>query len=155
MLTAHLPSGYVVGRLMPRNGRGVMAAALAGSVLPDLDMIWFHFVDAGKFHHHVYWPHSPWVWAGIALVVLPVLTWQGWLAAGLAFFAALLLHMVLDTVAGGIAWAAPFSDHLYAFVTVPPDHSHWIISFLLHWTFGLELVIWALAAVLWWRGRAI
>jgi hypothetical protein len=77
MLIAHLPSGYVLGRLMPRQGAAVMGAALIGAMLPDLDMIWFHFVDAGKWHHHVYWPHLPWVWAVAALVAFHFLPGEG------------------------------------------------------------------------------
>lgn len=148
MLIAHLPSGYVLGRLMPRQGAAVMGAALIGAMLPDLDMIWFHFVDAGKWHHHVYWPHLPWVWAVAALVAFPLLAWRGYLVPGLAFFAAIFLHLALDTIAGGIAWAAPFDTTLYALVTVPARYSHWVISFVLHWTFLLEIAIWLWAAAL-------
>ena len=69
------------------------------------------------------------------------------------FFAALLLHMVLDSIGGGILWGAPFSDHLYALVEVPASQPHWALSFLLHWTFLLELGIWGWALYLWRKGR--
>jgi inner membrane protein len=146
MLTAHLPSGYLLGRAISRTGPGVMAATLVGSVLPDLDIFWFYFVDRGAYHHHHYWPHIPAVWAGIALLTLPILAFRGRLALGLAFFAAILVHLILDTIAGGVNWAWPYSDSLFAFVEIPATYSHWVISFVLHWTFLLELLIWAVAA---------
>jgi len=82
------------------------------------------------------------------------LGWQpsvGYLRAGLVFFAAILMHLILDTIGGGIAWAAPFDMRLIEWVTVPATQSHWILSFLLHWTFALEMVIWAIAGALLWK----
>jgi hypothetical protein len=149
MLTAHLPSGYVLGRLLPKTIAHAMPVALVGAVVPDLDMIWFHLVDNGAIHHHRYWVHVPAFWIVTAAVALP-LAWRfGRLGAALVFFAAILMHLLLDTISGGILWGAPFSDHLFALVTVPADYSHWIISFVLHWTFAAELVVWAVALILW------
>ena len=82
MLTAHLPAGYVLARLARRPETGVMAAALAGSMVPDLDMLWFHFVDNGSIHHHRYWPHIPLIWAGIAVVVMATLWRSRWRGRG-------------------------------------------------------------------------
>jgi inner membrane protein len=149
VITAHLPSGYVMARLWPQPG--VMAAALVGAVAPDLDIFWFYFVDGGTIHHHLYWPHLPFVWALVALVVIPTLWRSRFQQPALAFFAAILIHLLLDTIAGGIAWAAPFDMTLLSWVTVPAAYSHWIVSFLLHWTILLELGVWAAAFVLWVR----
>ncbi|WP_405117514.1 metal-dependent hydrolase [Phaeobacter sp. BS23] len=151
MLTAHLPSGYVLARLVPEGHGLLLPAALIGAVLPDFDMLWFHFVDHGSIHHHRYWVHIPAFWAMIAVPVLVGLACfaRSLLAPAGIFFAALFLHMVLDTIGGGILWGAPFSDHLYTLVHVPATQSHWVLSFLLHWTFILELGIWALALYLW------
>lgn len=151
MLTAHLPSGYLLTRLAAPKVRWAMSVALIGAVLPDFDMIWFHFVDHGRIHHHYYWVHIPVFWLVVAAVTLPLLAWRGWLSTGLVFFASVFLHLLLDTIAGGILWAAPFNDQLYTLVTVPATHGHWVASFLLHWTFLLELLIWAWAAWLWIR----
>jgi inner membrane protein len=151
MLTAHLPSGYVLGRHWPRVDRRVMVAALVGAVVPDLDMIWFWFVDQGAWHHHLYWPHLPWVWALAALVAIPALWATVWRRPALAFFAAILLHLLLDSISGGIAWAAPVDMTLLSLVTVPASYGHWIISFVLHWTLLLELAVWAAAIALWVR----
>jgi hypothetical protein len=149
MLTAHLPSGYVLGRLGPRSFPYLMPAALIGSVFPDLDMIWFHLIDDRAFHHHRYWVHIPVFWAAVALVALPLAWWLGWLRTAAVFFAAILMHLILDTIGGGIMWGAPVSDHLYELVTVPATYGHWVTNFILHWTFLAELAIWAAAIVLW------
>lgn len=151
MLTAHLPSGYVLARVAAPIGPGVMAAALTGAVAPDLDMIWFHLVDQGRIHHHLYWPHLPLFWALIAPPVLALVWRSQWRAAGLTFFAAIALHLLLDTWAGGIAWGWPLSSHLWSAVIVPATQPHWVLSFLLHWTFLAELAIWAWAGLLWVR----
>ncbi len=151
MLTAHLPSGYVLARLTRRPVPYLLPAALIGAMLPDLDMLWFHLVDAGSVHHHRYWPHIPLIWLGIAAVCLPVAQYFRKLSTGLVFFAAILLHMVLDTIAGGILWLYPVNDTLFTLTVVPANYSHWIISFVLHWTFLLEIAVWVWALWLWVR----
>ena len=47
----------------------------------------------------------------------------------------------------------PFDTALYSLVTVPAVHSHWILNYVLHWTFVAELLLVAAAAVSMWRGR--
>lgn len=149
MLTAHLPSGYILGHARP--AAGLMPVALIGGVAPDVDMLFFYFVDHGAIHHHSYWVHIPFFWLCVATVALPLLASRGYLRAGLVFFVAILMHLILDTIGGGIAWAAPFDMRLIEWVTVPATQSHWILSFLLHWTFALEMVIWAIAGALLWK----
>ena len=70
------------------------------------------------------------------------------------FFAAIALHLVLDSIAGGILWLYPFDDRLWQVVEVPAAYGHWIISFMLHWTFVLEVAVWVAAIWLALRGRA-
>jgi inner membrane protein len=155
MLTAHLPSGYVLGRLLPQQTPHLMPVALVGAVLPDIDLLWFYLIDDRAFHHHRYWVHIPAFWAAVAVVALPLAWWRGFLATALVFFAALLMHLTLDTISGGILWAAPFSDDLHELVTVPARYGHWVTNFVLHWTFLAELAIWATAIALWLtRSRA-
>lgn len=157
MLTAHLPSGYVLARGARRSTPWLLPAALIGAVLPDLDMIWFHLVDQRSIHHHRYWVHIPLFWMVVAAIVLPglALVARRWLATGMVFFAAIFLHLLLDSIGGGIMWAAPFSDHLYALVTVPATQAHWVLFFVLHWTFLLEIAVWGIAVLLWRKGRGL
>ncbi len=153
MLIAHLPAGYITARAGGVSKGPLLWAALIGSVFPDFDMIWFLFVDQGAIHHHKYWVHVPGFWLIAAALVLP------WLRpparnAGLMFLAAVLIHIALDTHAGGIMWLWPLSDHLYTFVTVPATQSNWVLSFIFHWTFLLELAVIAVATVMFFTRKA-
>lgn len=131
-----------------------MAAALAGSVAPDLDMIWFTFVNS-SIHHHRFWPHIPAFCALIAAIVLAVTATlrPRWLPAFGAFFAGVFLHLLLDTPLGSIMWLWPLSDRPFTLITVPATQPHWVLSFLLHWTFLAEVVVIVIAAVLLYRSR--
>ena len=152
MIIAHLPSGYVLGRIWPVAPL-VLPAAVLGAVLPDFDMIWFYLIDDRAVHHHRYWVHIPAFWAAIAAIALPliaVLT-RRYLPAAAVFFAALLLHICLDTIAGDIAWHWPFSQQFTSLVTVPSTHDWWVWNFVLHWVFALEIMIWAVAIWMWSR----
>lgn len=156
MITAHLPSGYLLGRTAQRYTPPhpwVMPAALIGAVLPDFDLIWFYLIDGQAIHHHRYWVHMPGFWLIVALVVLPLLRImrRELLPVGRTFFAALLMHLCLDTIAGDIAWGWPFSDGFISLFTVPAAYDSFIWSYLLHWTFSLELMIWAAAIYLYFR----
>lgn len=154
MLIAHLPAGYVTARAAGQRNGALLWAALIGSVFPDFDMIWFLFVDQGDIHHHKYWVHAPGFWLILAAVTLPFLPKTA-RNAGLMFLAAVLIHIALDTHAGGIMWLWPLSDHLYTFVIVPATQANWVLSFILHWTFLLELAVIAVAAVLFFTRKAV
>lgn len=153
MLIAHLPAGYLTARAGGASRGPLLWAALIGSVFPDFDMIWFLFVDQGSIHHHKYWVHAPGFWLILAAVILPFLSRPA-RRAGFMFLAAVMVHIALDTNAGGIMWLWPFSDHLYTFVTVPATQSNWVLSFMLHWTFLLELAVITLAAILLFTRKA-
>ena len=152
MLTAHLPSGYCLAKSSGLNGY-VFAAAVIGAVCPDLDIFFFYFVDDRSIHHHRFWVHIPFFWLVVAGLVLPLLWRNLYWAHGLAFFAGIVLHLLLDSIGGGIMWLAPFDTRLFELVTVSPTHSHWIWSFVLHWTFVLEIIIWVAAGLLYLKGR--
>ncbi|WP_306112869.1 MULTISPECIES: metal-dependent hydrolase [unclassified Roseovarius] len=146
MITAHLPAGYLTGRAIAHSGTCLWMAVIGG-VLPDLDLIWFYLVDNRAFHHHHYWVHIPGFWLMLAALVLPVLqvTKPHWLHPALAFLAGIFMHLCLDTVAGGIKWLWPLSDQLYRLFDIPAQYGHWVLNFILHPVFLLELLIWGLA----------
>jgi hypothetical protein len=147
VIVAHLPAGY----LLARSFRGpAFAAALAGAVVPDLDMLAFHLIHERAFHHHHYWVHIPGFWALVGMATASVLWSIGaarHILVLLAFLAGVALHLVLDGLAGGIAWAWPLSGELHALVDVPARFDWWVWNFLLHWTFALELAICTAAGV--------
>ena len=157
MFIAHLPAGYLLTRRIAAgsgNRRGLMAAGLAASVLPDLDLIWFYLVDNRQSVHHAYLFHWPLFWIALAGLTLGAARLARIRGAGPyvgVALAALLLHMVLDSIAAGIAWLAPFSDFEINLIEVPARHGWWVWNFVLHWTFGLELAILAAAGAALWR----
>lgn len=150
MITAHLPSGYILGRTVPVAPL-VLPAAVLGGVFPDFDMIWFYLIDDRAIHHHRYWVHIPTFWVPIALLSLPLVTIlaRRFLPAACVFFAAIFLHICLDTLVGGILWQWPWSNELISLTDVPARWDNWVLNFILHWTFGFELLIWTLALWLW------
>lgn len=153
MLTAHLASGYCLARLVRQPVPYLMPAALLGAIFPDFDMVFFLFVDGQSIHHHRYWVHIPIFWAAVAAAVMPLLYYAGYWRTGLIFFAAILIHLLLDSICGGIMWLYPWNDRLLEMVTVPATYDNWILSFILHWTFLLEIVVWVAAIVLWTRRK--
>ncbi|MBM1816577.1 metal-dependent hydrolase [Pseudosulfitobacter pseudonitzschiae] len=145
MFVAHLPAAYLAVRaIRPDASRTVMAAILAGSVLPDLDLLWFYLVDARQHHHHDYLTHKPLVWALLALA-----GWARGSAIAVGVAAGALLHMMLDSIAGQITWGWPFTTLAATLVVVPATRDWWLASFLLHWTIAVELMICTAASVVW------
>ena len=73
MITAHAPAGYIGAQLLYRlkpetvSARAWSLYGIAGGLLPDIDMLWFYFVDHGHVHHHRYPTHWPLLWL-LALV---------------------------------------------------------------------------------------
>lgn len=146
MILAHLPSGYLLARGAGYRRGAMPWAAVFGAVLPDFDMLWFHFVDH-TMHHHRFWPHIPAVWLMISLLALPLAyRFRPVLFAPLGLMlAGVFLHLLLDTWAGDIMWLWPVSDQFLHIISVPATQSHWVLSFLLHWSFLAELAIIAAA----------
>ena len=76
-----------------------------------------------------------------------------WLALAV-FGTNVMLHLVLDSTAGGIRWLWPASEAEFALAHPTARHQPWYLNFVLHWTFALELLITAAAAAsLWMRHR--
>jgi hypothetical protein len=114
---------------------------LVGSILPDFDLIWFYAIDARAFHHHLYWTHMPAFWAVLAVPIWLAGKYLNQPLAALGFLLAIGLHLFLDSLVGGAAWLWPVSAHLFSMAEVPATHANWILSFVFHWSFLLELLI--------------
>jgi inner membrane protein len=164
MFIGHLPAGYLATTLLlDRAGapaasrRRLLIVGLIASVLPDLDLLWFFTVGQRRQVHHAYLPHLPLACAAFfaaAALLLWTLrarreTWLGWMVAVVN----VMLHLVLDTTAGGIRWLWPLSDAELALGHVQARHDPWVLNFVLHWTFALEVLLVAAALVLLWRRR--
>ena len=142
MFIAHLPATWLAFRaLAPRPlPVAVLAAGLIGGIAPDIDLLWFYLFDHRQNHHHGYLTHRPALWAGFLLV--------GWLlrrhrpgAMLLALAAGGLLHMALDSLCGSVAWAWPLTDWARPLITVPARHDWWVLNFLTHWSFAIEVAL--------------
>ncbi len=149
MIIAHLPLGYLLTKATAKiirthsNTKGFMVAGLVGSVCPDFDMLYFHFIDNGRHHHHDYWTHIPLFWFGVLLLLAGVCKWLSpkHLPLIIVFGVNVIAHLITDTLVGDIKWLYPFNDAYYAFFTVPARYQPWWLNFILHWTFLLELSI--------------
>ena len=82
MFIAHLPAGYICSKyaipLFKKQGINswyFIAAGIAGALTPDLDMLYFYFVDQRQHHHHTYWSHYPIVWFSLLCVSMVWLRW--------------------------------------------------------------------------------
>ena len=161
MLIAHAPTGMLMTamliKLKPQAvswQRWYLMGAVMG-LLPDLDMLWFYFVDHRQYHHHVYVPHWPIVWLSISVLAL---VWYGIKQSKAAACAVLLgltgiSHMVLDSVVGDIGWLKPWHNGLYAMFEVSNRYSPWQLNFIIHWSFAMELGLLLLAVWQWRRKR--
>lgn len=150
MFFAHLPAGYLVGKAVntgvseySRWQRPILYSAMAGSVLPDIDWLYFQLVDRGQGDYHGYWLHFPFVWVALLLLSTAVAWKMRNRNAALAlvmFPLTGLLHMVLDSMVGAVQWLQPFSNTGYRMFAPLPEHSGWLAAFL-HWPVLLELAI--------------
>lgn len=161
MFIAHLPSGYIAAycledHFQPRDRRSRFWGLLIGSILPDVDMLYFYLIDREATHHHLYWTHLPVFWLSVCLAGIAigaVLGNRSLTVFVTALFAGTLLHLFLDTPLGGVAWLYPFSAQLYHWVTIPATWNWWVWNFVFHWTFLFEVAICAWAALLFVRRR--
>src|SRR5438309_11966760 len=101
MFIAHIPAGYLLTRTLTRD-RKLLALGMAASVLPDADLLWFYFVDHRQHGHHSFATQLPFdclVATLFALALLPRHRFEVAIVSANVF-----LHLILDTVAGGIEW---------------------------------------------------
>ncbi len=159
MILAHLPAGYLFAKWVQARGvslRGLLAAGMAGSLAPDLDMVYFYLIDGRRHHHHTYWSHYPLVWGGLLLLsLLWMFCARGSRGAmlSLIFCASGFLHLILDSLVGDIWWFAPFVDRPYSLFTVQARFSPWWLNFILDWSFLAEAAIIAAAVCVYLRSR--
>ena len=157
MIIGHLPSAYLILKLGSPRGlsNAVFLAGMVGAIFPDIDLLWFYFVDNRSHHHHEYLTHRPAVWLGLLVLcfVISRVSNRRLGQVAMAFCVGALVHVFLDSIAGKIFWLWPLSDYTVTLVTVQPTHSHFLLSFLTHWTFKVELLVTAIAGAVFIRNR--
>lgn len=160
MFIAHLPASYLLTKTLQgrqilfskKNHKKLMIVGLIGSVFPDIDIFYLYFFSSHPHHHHLYWTHLPvyWLLAFVALLLMRK-RHSDLFCNGMIFVINVSLHLVLDTVAGDIWWLYPMLNKPFRLVTVPALYHPWWLNFIFHWTFGLELGLCLLAAVVYFR----
>ena len=164
MIIGHIPSGYIFSKLLGNKlaGKGIDLRApfltgITGAVAPDIDWLYYFFIDNEKHLHHTYWTHYPIVWAGLLLLFS---VWYRYIPnnpsvlAGIIFSAAGLMHIILDSIVGDILWFAPFTNESFALFSVPELYKPWWLNYVLHWTFSLVLLLTFWAIFLWRQSPA-
>ena len=151
MFIGHLPAGYVLTTKLQNRlkTKRFLLAGLIASVLPDIDIFYFYFVNNSQSLHHSYWIHIPFYWLLIALgtfAFIYLTKKKEYFALVLIFFSNTFLHLFLDTIVGKIEWLYPFSNQSIYFFDVPAVYNWWVYNFVFHWTFLFEIgvIIWAI-----------
>lgn len=163
MFIAHAPSGYLLAQAIikkcPNIGvstKAILWVGIIGAVFPDIDMLYFYLIDHRQHHHHTYLTHWPISWLVLLVLALLLSRWAASknLAKLLVIFAvAGFLHLMLDTLVGDVWWFAPWVDQSYRLFTVEALYKPWWLSFFLHWSFGVELLICLIAAYVYLQNR--
>ncbi len=155
MFIAHLPAGYLLSKCFESKSKTqkipwkiFLTLGLIGSILPDLDLFYFYLIDARQHQHHSYWTHIPIYWICIYFFAAGIFILKKnkkMLFITTFIFIEIMLHIFLDTIAGGILWAYPKNTEYFSFFTVLPQYNWWVLNFILHWSFLLEIAILLLA----------
>jgi len=153
MLIAHIPSGYIVAKAFKQEKKPIVISSLIFSMWPDLGLVYFYLFDSSIIHRH-FFPHLPIIMASAFLVTLPLYYMKFFEKMKIyyvLFFVNWLVHMILDSFTERIFWLYPLSNHGFQLIEIPAVFSHWIISFVLHWSFVVELAIVSFALILFLR----
>jgi len=147
MVIAHLPAGYILSRAFKASW--LAPAVMIGSLMPDIDLIYFYTIGQRAVIHHEYPTHMPVFWLCLALAAWPILaiTAPRLVAIIPAFIGGVLLHLALDSITGSVHWLTPFSDHTTTLVKVTARYEPWLLNFIIHWTFVLEIAVCAVAGL--------
>ena len=147
MFIGHLPSGYLLYRYCKKkwgnSTNKTLTSALLGSIFPDFDMLYFYLVDNRAHLHHSYWTHIPIYWFLCHLLISLILIVKRKCLFNLTniFFIAIYIHLLLDSMVGGILWLYPFSNNYLSLFIVPAVYEPWVLNFIFHWTFTFEIAL--------------
>lgn len=136
--------------------RAFRALGLIGSLLSDVDMLYFYLIDNRQHLHHGYWTHIPLYCLGlfgVTLLIGRLLRKPLVAPAATVLFSNVFVHLFLDTLVGKIPWLYPFSTYAFVLFNVPAQYGWWVWNFVFHWTFLLEITILDAALVMFLRSR--
>jgi inner membrane protein len=163
MIIGHLPIGYLTTKLAASkwkvsggNIKFFMASGIIGSIAPDFDMLYFYLFDHRQHHHHTYWTHIPLFWVSMLVTLfisIRILDNKALTPIWAIFGTNVFLHLFADTIVGDIWWLSPMVDKPYALFTVPAIYHPWWLNFIFHWSFFVEILIFASAGYAWWNKK--
>ena len=147
-----MPAGYIVSKIQDKKAKpSYVVCSIIFSIWSDLDLFYYYFFDKTGAFHHTYFTHLPIIALSGFFIMFPLIHLQRlkrfssyyWI-----FYINWGLHMICDTLTGGILWLYPFSNRLFTIISIPPISRSWIVSFVFHWSFIIELMIVVWAAVI-------
>jgi len=154
MFVAHIFGGYLSARQCLKSFakaesdlspvKYYVIFGLLCSILPDIDLLYFYFLDHRQHPHHSYWTHMPifWIGASVILYMFERLVMKKKQAPlSILLLTGAFLHLILDSVAGGIYWLFPWSETYFRLFTITPRFDWWVLNYIIHWTFLLEILI--------------
>lgn len=151
MFLAHTPVGYLSSKLLAkvvgadqRTTQLMLFWGMLASIIPDFDLFYFYLIDGRAHVHHSYWTHIPLFWCVVFIPLVAIAYVFSQKRLMLVFsvsFLNVMLHLVLDTMAGGILWLYPLVTKYYLLVVVPSVYDWWVMNFIFHWTFAVELLL--------------
>ncbi len=153
MFIAHAPAGYCLTTLLlskfirPSDNRayyGYLCLGLIASVIPDIDLIYFYLIDLRQHPHHTYMTHIPIYWLAGTLFLWSygdLLQHQRMMRSAVIIGANVMLHLLLDSMASNVLWLYPMHEGGLGLFHVPSQYGWWVWNYVLHWTFGLEIMI--------------
>ena len=159
MFLAHMPAGYLASKLLvsqfrlePSKTKHLLWLGCLGSIFPDLDMLYFYLIDNKQHGHHSYWTHIPFYWMSLLALSYAVAAFfksRFLIAVATVFFGCILLHLSLDTFAGGgIKWLYPFENSYINIFSIPAQpNRYWVWNYFLHWTVFVEISIISIAGI--------
>ena len=168
MFAAHLFAGYLCSRqylhkiknklINSTHLKYYIAFGIFCSVLPDFDLLYFYTIDNQQHLHHTYWTHIPIFWVVAVGLFYSVSRWFFKKHFGVLSLILLMntwLHLILDTVAGGIYWLYPLSDINVQLMHITARYNWWVLNYIFHWTFFLEICIMLTSVIIYRRDRKI
>ena len=166
MFVAHVAGGYLLTRAYLRTIctasteykilKNYLLLGMLCSVLPDIDLFYFYLIDHRQHPHHTYWTHIPLFWilfTGFLFFLAKAVSNKNRDLLWLILLLNTELHMVLDSVAGGIYWLYPFSSEKYRLFVVTSRFDWWVLNYIFHWTFLMELLIIMVAVYVYYQDR--
>jgi len=176
MLLAHLPSGYLLAyanekttlpihKLSKAFKKRLVIVSIIGAAFPDIDTLPFLADTNGLSMHRHFITHTPLPYLILALAIYylgTTLTKQNRLklySLSYAFISGCFLHLITDSIFGHIRWLYPLTNYRFSLypITLSPATStnlvDWSLGFITTPYFFPEIVIFILAAWLYWGVR--